>query len=125
MEIELLKRKLNYYSNQLTHERIAAMSYDDRQNMLVVIRSIQKELSCKIIDLEAKTSKSQLGYFDTCPEKSLLTSDLKALPQGKRTKPVAEFDSNLAFDINADDYDESRLSVSTIKTTVSIPNEYD
>ena len=125
----MLQNKLLYYNNQLLPSNIDKITEEDRENILNIIKSIQ-------LKLERKTSDFAYQNPNISKDKSLTLDAVKAL-----TSQIDRFDSskeNKNINLNNFSYndwedsldiedaqEESRISISTIKTTISIPNEFE
>lgn len=96
---------------------------------------MQQQLISKIVELEAKQSKSQINSNENCSYAKNWWNNLNPTSFHKGTneykdelnwnKSKSNSSINDSKSSGKDLYEDSRFSVSTMKTNISIPNEYE
>lgn len=130
MEIELLQKKLNFYKSQLED-----LNPDEQVKWAIMLEGVERQLCTKLKDLEYKRRNRQSVVTNTFLDNNLnfeteKDSLFEIIAFDKRKEQLdnqinqlnvlsEEEPDNISFT------EDSRFSVSTIKTNVSIPNEYD
>jgi hypothetical protein len=126
MEIELLQKKLNYYKSQFE-------LFDNKDNYQWknMIEGINRQLSEKINELNQKSAKRHLNEMGNYRHIRYESAPLNRFSMLERRKTqIGQQISNLHMlsdkgDSSMEITDESRNSMSTVKTNISIPNEYE
>jgi hypothetical protein len=128
MEIQLLKKKLAYYKSQLK-----CYDVNDQGKLKSMIQVIEKQLTQKIQDLSRKRRQrfNTEGNCDNSRDYQTAKSPPVRLSGLERRKEeIAQQISHLSMlsegeEIHTEMNEELRCSISTIKSNVTIPNEYD
>lgn len=124
MEIELLQKKLKYYKSQLEF-----FDNNDSYNWRNMIRGIERQLYDKVNELNMKRTKRQTNLNIEGRNNHYESVPVNRLSKFERIREhIDQQLNNLNMLSEKDDslnIDESRLSLSTVKSNITIPNEYE
>ena len=133
MEIELLTKKLSYYKSQLDN-----FNSSDNEKWSQMIQKIEKQLTLKIQELALKRKEKM--STESVADNSIIYHTTNA--QGIDLSSIEERKDHINNQMNqlstlheptidevddcdlSDEFADSRYSISTIRSTVTIPNEY-